>query len=424
MGFWSVLALIVGAQLGTGMFLLPAQLAEYGVWGIVSWGVTGAGALALSFVFAVLSKHSRYAQCSGGAQTYILEAFGYQTAFYSSWIYWVISWVSSIPVVLLYGSALEGLVGGMTPGFKMLIQIGTLVLVSLLNLRGALISGIGEIFFSLLKVVPLLLIPGLAFFYSSGETPVAPSGISMISALHQASLLGFWGYIGLECGTAVAPCVKNAHRVLPRALILGSLLVTSIYLINTWSVMYVLPTEKLITMVDPYSAFLAQMLGGKAGQMMSGLIALMCLGTLNSWILASGQIALTSAQQGLLPAFFARVNQQDSPYAGILVTGVLLSLGTLLFHSPDLTKELNFLMTLSTSLFILIYFISVLALGALMRQKVVPQNVGNIFLVLFSAFFCLWSLSGVEKEVLYIILILPLSGWILQKVFRSKTQTK
>ena len=79
LGFFSVVALVIGVQLGSAMFLLPSQLAPYGKWGVMSWGITGTGALALCQVFAALA---RYMPRVGGPHIYVRHAFGHRTAFY------------------------------------------------------------------------------------------------------------------------------------------------------------------------------------------------------------------------------------------------------------------------------------------------------------------------------------------------------
>ena len=54
MGFWSVFAIVSGAQIGSGIFMLPAALAPYGIYGLFGWLISTCGALSLCFVFASL----------------------------------------------------------------------------------------------------------------------------------------------------------------------------------------------------------------------------------------------------------------------------------------------------------------------------------------------------------------------------------
>ncbi len=78
LGFWMCVALVVGNSIGSGVFLLPASLAPYGLNSVVAWGFTSAGALLLAVVFASLSRSFPHA---GGPYGYVKNAFGPLTAF-------------------------------------------------------------------------------------------------------------------------------------------------------------------------------------------------------------------------------------------------------------------------------------------------------------------------------------------------------
>jgi APA family basic amino acid/polyamine antiporter len=56
LGFWMCLALVIGNMIGSGVFLLPASLAPYGVNSILGWLVTSAGSVLLAIVFARLAR--------------------------------------------------------------------------------------------------------------------------------------------------------------------------------------------------------------------------------------------------------------------------------------------------------------------------------------------------------------------------------
>ena len=56
LGFWMCLALVVGNMIGSGVFLLPASLAPYGLNSIVGWIFTASGGVLLAVVFAALSR--------------------------------------------------------------------------------------------------------------------------------------------------------------------------------------------------------------------------------------------------------------------------------------------------------------------------------------------------------------------------------
>ena len=86
LGFWMVLALVVGTFIGSGIFLLPAQLAPFGWNAVLGWGITISGALCVATIFAALARALPRA---AGPYAYVGEAFGRLPAFVVAWSYWI-----------------------------------------------------------------------------------------------------------------------------------------------------------------------------------------------------------------------------------------------------------------------------------------------------------------------------------------------
>ena len=92
LGFWALLALVVGNMIGSGIYLLPASLAPLGWNQMIGWLVSTTGALALGFVFARLGARLPLA---GGPYAYANAAFGPLAGYTTAWSYWVMSWVGN-----------------------------------------------------------------------------------------------------------------------------------------------------------------------------------------------------------------------------------------------------------------------------------------------------------------------------------------
>ena len=93
LGFWMCVALVVGNMIGSGIFLLPASLAPYGMNSVLAWLATAAGAIVLAFVFSGLSRAFPEAE---GPYAYTRLAFGDLAAFVVAWGYWVSVWVPAL----------------------------------------------------------------------------------------------------------------------------------------------------------------------------------------------------------------------------------------------------------------------------------------------------------------------------------------
>ena len=95
LGLWMSIALVVGNMIGSGIFLLPASLAPYGLNSIVAWLISAAGAIALAVVF---SRLSRAFPDGGGPYAYTHAAFGPLPAFLVAWGYWINVWVGNAAI--------------------------------------------------------------------------------------------------------------------------------------------------------------------------------------------------------------------------------------------------------------------------------------------------------------------------------------
>src|SRR5688500_12932170 len=97
LGSWMCLALVIGTFIGSGIFLLPAQLAPYGWNALIGWLVTISGALCLAWLFGRLAKALPLA---GGPYAYVGEAFGPLPAFVVAWSYWVSLWAGNAAIAI------------------------------------------------------------------------------------------------------------------------------------------------------------------------------------------------------------------------------------------------------------------------------------------------------------------------------------
>jgi APA family basic amino acid/polyamine antiporter len=97
LGFWSCWALAVGTMIGSGILLVPASLAPYGLLSVAGWLISAAGAIAIILVFARLAGRTTR---DGGPYVYVQEAFGDIAGFLMAWNYWIGFWVS-IPIVAI-----------------------------------------------------------------------------------------------------------------------------------------------------------------------------------------------------------------------------------------------------------------------------------------------------------------------------------
>ncbi len=423
MGFWAVTSLVAGSQIGTGIFLLPASLAPFGAAGLSSWLITGLGALALALVFARLCARIPK---TGGPHTFIEKAFGPSAGYFSAWTYWVISWLSTPMVVIAVITYLSPIFGEFHPAARLFLQLAVLLSITGLNLLGVRSAGKMEFVFTLLKLLPLLLVPaaGLFFMKKAHFVPFNPTPDSTIGVMNAAALLTLWGFIGVESATTPAESVDNPQKTIPRALMMGTLLVAIVYIFSSTVIMGVVPPEALAASKAPFADAAQIIFGGNWYILISLAASIVCLGTLNAWVLTSGQIALGAAADGHLPKWFGKVNKRGAPQWGIVASSLGIIPVLILTMNQGLVSQINLMIDVSVTAFLFIYALSAMSYLKLFWKN----NPGGILLGILALSFCGWALysSGIKMVALASLIALaglPLYLWKRRSALQETART-
>lgn len=393
MGFWAVTSLVAGSQIGSGIFLLPASLATFGAIGLSSWLITATGALLLALIFARLCTEISK---TGGPHTFIEAAFGKKLGFFSAWTYWIISWLSTPIVVISVIGYLTPLLGNTDPIINFLLEVSVLLFITVLNLSGVKSAGRVEFVFTLLKLLPLLIIPlaGLFFINKEHFSPFNPTEYSPFTALNASALLTLWGFIGVESATTPASSVINAEKTIPRAIITGTLIVAFVYLLSSFVIMGVIAPSVLSQSSAPFADAAQIIFGGSWYLIISVTASIVCLGTLNAWVLTSGQIALGAANDGHLPRIFAVKNAQGAPKWGLIISSLGMIPVLAVTINQDFITQVNTIIDISVTAFLFIYVLSVLSYLKLFwkRRATGTLDLPKVMIGMAALIFCLWAL--------------------------------
>lgn len=418
-GFWSVLALVVGSQIGSGVFMLPASLASFGGYSIIGWITSSIGAIALALVFAGLCK--RFPK-TGGPHVYIEKFFGKHVSFFAGWTYWVVSWVSSTAVIVAAIGYLSPLLGEQDPLVYLALEILLLLFIGTLNLFGVSAAGRAETVFTILKFLPLFIIPLAAIWQFDSNNFEISSEIAsqrMSSSIAQAALLTLWGFIGLESATTPAGSVDKPERTIPRAVVIGTILVALIYIFNSVAIMGLIPGSKLQGSNAPYAEATQYLFGGQYYLWIAMAASIVCIGTLNAWVLTSGQISLGLAEDKMMPSIFARKNSKNSPYASIICSCLGIIPLLVLTANEDMAGQITSVIDFSVTSFLFIYLLC--AIANLVFSWRESSGFVSITASIIAIVFCFWIISETTLRTHIISALFTLSGlplylfWYLKK---------
>ena len=378
LNLWDTSLLVLGLVIGGGIFLTPTSIAKAipsATWILAAWVVGGLLAIAGGLVFAEMGAMLPRA---GGMYVYIREAFGDLPAFLYAWVaFWVIIIGSDAAVAVGFSTYLavffpslgnDRIVASL--GFTS-ISAGQLVAVALTLVfsathyvgvrEGARIQGV----FTVVIVVALAVLAAGGLLAPHAATHAPPPIVPPIvfSALG-AGLIGvFWTFYGWNEIVAVAGEVANPRRNLPLALILGTGLVTLLYVGVNAAFLKVIPAAEMATVEQPGTLAAARLFGPGAGVLVSLAITAAAIGCTSAGLVPAPRIVYALAKDGLFPKAFARVHPRfRTPSFAIAVQAAWMSL-------LCLSGRYDQLYTYATFFVILAYAATGIALFVFRRRR-------------------------------------------------------
>lgn len=410
MGFWAVFAIVFGSQIGSGIFMLPSVLAPYGMFGIYGWCFAGLGALLLAFIFSELC--SRYPQ-TGGPHIYIKKEFGMIPAFFIGWAYWLVSWISTSVVIVSAVAYLNPFFDNPSSNFNLSLEIALLIIITALNCKSVKLSGQVEFALTLLKFIPFVVVP-IVLLQSFDSSCIAMSqelaSIPSQKLVSMVTILCFWGFIGVECATTPAGSVKNPGKTIPKAIVLGTSSVALVYFVNNAAVMGVIPSAILAQSTAPFVDAINVVAGKNVSYLLSAVASIVCIGTLNAWVLTSAQISLGLAEDKLLPAFFATKNEEESPYISVLISSLGLIPILILTKQESFSEQISYIINFSVIVFLIVY---IACCAVYLKLMIKEKNTAKILIGLISIAFCIFAIADSPIRAILDSTLFFVSGCII-----------
>ncbi len=426
LGFWMCVALVVGNSIGSGVFLLPAALAPYGLNSLLAWAFTASGALLLALVFSQLSRAHPQA---GGPYAYTHLAFGPFAAFIVAWGYWISIWVGNAAIAtggVSYLAQLWPWIGSV-PGAGAAVTLALLWLLTFVNWYGIRMSGWVTNVTTVIKVLPLLAIGigGLLAVRASSFVGAAAVPLSL-GGTTAAATLTLWALLGLESATIPASKVRDPGRTIPRATLLGAALTALLCIVACSAVVLLVPAATLAGSNAPFVDLAERFWGTAAGRWVGACVAISAFGALNGWILLQGELPNAMAKNGVFPAPFARDSKRGTPAFAMVFGSLLVTLLILMNFQKSMVSVFTFMILLSTTACLVMYGLCSLALLRLlwtgrMPGSRLPAGALAVCGVLATAF-SLWAIIGAGADAVLwgaALLLLGVPMYVLVRRNRS-----
>ena len=407
LGFWMCLALVVGNMIGSGIFLLPASLAPYGLNSIFGWIFSATGGVLLAIVFAQLSRV--YPQ-AGGPYVYPRAAFGECCGFVMAWGYWMSVWVGNAAIAIGTIAYLSELVPAIKSieGGPQLTAVALIWILTFVNWRGVKHAGVFQLVTTVLKVMPLIAVIVLAIvLIAAGDLSVIkvePQPFT-ISAMTAAATLTLWGLLGLESATVPADNVIDPKRNIPLATLWGTVVTALIYVMACSVVILLIPGSQLAGSNAPFADAVRLFWGDGAASLLALFAFISGFGALNGWILIQGEMPRVLAKEKVFPDLFAHESRYRTPDYSLFITSALVTIVMLMNYSGSMVRVFTLIILISTSAYLVMYlFCSLAALKLAWRGDLGIKGRRLAWLLavaMLAALYSAWTLYGAGPEAFW-----------------------
>jgi basic amino acid/polyamine antiporter, APA family len=344
LGLIAAIALVISGVIGLGIFVYPAGMAKSlgsPLWLLIVWLVMGLAALCGALCYGELA--ARFPE-AGGGYVYLREAYGPRVAFLYGWMLLLVLDPGLTATLAVGLASYSSFIVPLSPLAMKLLGIGTILVLAGVNILGLRPGARVMLLLTLLKVGLLLFIVCWGFGSGLGRwsnfTPFVaqrPGSNALFAALAGASVAGFFSFAGWWDLTKLAGEVRSPAKNLPRALILGILIITIVYILTSAAFLYLVPLESVPADETSAQTFAAQvglaLFGRTGGQIFSSIVVISALGSLAAYIMAAPRVYYAMARDRLFIKQVASIHPRfGTPARAIalqaLLASVLVAVGT------------------------------------------------------------------------------------------------
>lgn len=420
-GVGALMLTILNLTVGTGIFVIPAIIAEnLGAAAILTYLVCGIMVFLIALCFAELGSRT---SISGGAYTYVEQAFGPYAGFLVNNIYW---FGASVLTDAATSNALADILRYFFPAldqalFRILFFTIVFGCLTWLNIRSVKHSVRLIEIAAFAKIIPLVVLIFWGIRHISADNlkwTIAPT----VSNVGAASLILFFAFMGFEAPLCNGGEIKNIKRTVPLGVLFGISLILILYVSIQLVTQGVLGVNISAHKDSPLAAVAGIVFGNAGIVLIIATTAVAMFGALAGDMLSVPRMLFAGSRDRLMPAALARVHPKFfTPYISILFYAAL----AFMFAVFGGFKQLAILASASI---LLVYFGVVLAAIKLRKSNPEKSNKtfrapGGIVVPLVAAVSIIWLLSSLQKQELtgVVVFLLIISVmYFVNNLFRKK----
>lgn len=389
-------------MMGSGIIMLPTNMAQVGAISLLSWLVTAVGSMAIAYGFA---QAGIFNQRSGGMAAYAEDAYGKDGYFQVFFLYFLSLAIGNVAIAISAVGYLATFFPGLsaTPISTCIGVIALLWLTTFANFGGPGVTGkIGSVTVWGV-IIPVGAISLIGWFWFSKDTFAAawnPNNLSLAEGMGSSISLTLWAFLGMESAAQNSGAVENPKRNVPLACMFGTLGAAVIYVLSTTVIQGIVPNAELANSTGPFGLAYAKMFNPTIGSIIMALAVLACLGSLLGWQFTIAQTGKSAAGERMFPAVFTKVNRMGAPVTGMIILGVVQTVLALMTISPTLSEQFSALVNLAVVTNVIPYVVALSALMVMMRNAKVGEGIyrRNVFVAVIAMLYSVFALYASGKD--------------------------
>ena len=323
----------IGSCVGSGIFLTPAQIAGYlpsPLLILLVWALGGIITLTGALTFAELGAMFPQA---GGVYVYLKQGFGDLFGFLYGWAYLLVINSGSLAALNIAFAYYLGFIIPLGDTGIKVVAVSSIIILTIINILRVKAGEVFSNIFTGLKLIGIAGIIGVGLFmgnpgFISSQTGQAVSSGNIFVAFGLALIGVLWSYGGWQHASFVAGEARDAQKTVPRAMVLGALIVALVYLLTNLAYLFLLPLPEIVGS-ESLAADAVSTVVPFGGNLIAVIIAISVVGTAGIYTLSAPRIYYAMADDGLFfkklawvhPRFRTPVNAIliQSPWAIILL---------------------------------------------------------------------------------------------------------
>ena len=333
LGLTHATAMVVGTIIGASIFVQPSEITRQmpTVGGILMVWV-GAGLLTICGALACAELASAFPR-TGGVYVYLTESYSPAAGFLWGWAMFWSMHTGIIAAIAMVFARYAAVFVPMSDWGLRLTAVGLILLLSAINIVGVRHGGRVQTIFTSAKLAAIVLMIGAGAWLTWGEPiPAAPAAATAttMKGFALAMVAGLFAYGGWHMVTFTAGETRNAATTIPRALAIGTLIVTACYAGLNAIYLRVLPLDALRASTRVAADAADALLGSGGAGAMAVLVMVSTFGAVNGIILTGPRVYYSMAQDGLLFKWLGQTHATfHTPHRALLLQAAWASILTL-----------------------------------------------------------------------------------------------